>query len=252
MYLRFVQIKLMHEHIDAARTNYDEKVIPALRHVKGCLHASLVQSTHHADEYVSMTLWKTPEDAEAYEKGGVFQRLWEEGKRFLSGSSEWKIHLSEDFTLTYEPVTEGPAITAYEIPAVSGSSLLPHDSLGSLYVRIVSNQIRQGKMEEFKQIYETEIKPEIQKAKGCRYVALTGNIKDSDKVISLTIWDTQRDADVYEQSGVFMKLIEKVEHTFIEMHQWKMQLAKEITGRIQTSDEVTVDGYSVVTGKSFL
>ncbi len=252
MYLRFVQIKLMPEHIAAARTTYDEKVIPALQQVKGCLHASLVQSTHHADEYISMTLWESREDAEAYEKGGVFQKLWEEGKKFLAGSSEWKIHLSEDFTLTYEPVTEGPAITAYEIPAVSGSSLLPHEALGSLYVRIVSNQIRHGKLEEFKQIYETEIKPEIQKAKGCRYVSLTGNIKDSDKVISLTIWDTKQDADVYEQSGTFIKLIEKVEHTFSEMHQWKMQLAKEISGRILTSEEVTIDGYSVVTGKSFL
>ena len=77
-------------------------------------------------------------------------------------------------------------------------------------------------------------------------------MKDPNRVISLTIWDTKQDADAYERSGVFAKLVERVEHTFSEMHQWKMQLAKETHSRIITSEELSVDGFSVVTGKSFL
>ena len=107
-------------------------------------------------------------------------------------------------------------------------------------------------MEEFRRIYETVIKPEIQKVKGCRYVYLTGSMKNPDQVISLTIWDTKEDADAYEHSGVFTQLVKQVEHTFSEMHQWKMQLEKETHSRVVTSEELTVDGYSIVTGKSFL
>jgi heme-degrading monooxygenase HmoA len=252
MYLRFVQLKLMQEHLFEARKNYEEKVIPILQNVKGCMYASLVQSTHHADEYISMTLWDKREDAEMYERSGVFKQLWDEGKRFLCDSSEWKITLSEDFTVAYEPIVEEPAVSAYEIPASNSSSIIPESSFGSLFVRIVSPQICEGKMEEFRKIYETEIKPEIQKAKGCKYVYLTGSMKNPDQVISLTIWNSKEDAETYERSGVFTQLIKKVEHTFSEMHQWKMQLAKETHGRIVTSEEMIVDGYSVVTGKSFL
>ena len=252
MYLRFVQVKIKPESVVDIRTMYETKAIPALQQVKGCLYASLIRSEHHADEFVSMTLWEKREDAEAYERGSVFQKLWEEAQPFLAGSSEWKIHLSEDFTLNYEPLAEEPIITTYELPATNGSAMLSNGSFGSLYVRIVSPQIREGKKEEFKQIYHTEILPELRKVKGCRYVYLTENMKDSDHVISITIWDSKHDAENYERSGLFKKLLEKVEHTFSEMHQWRMQLAKETRARIVTSEDLTVEGYSVVTGKSFL
>lgn len=252
MYLRFVELKVGHEYIAKVKQMYEEKVIPTLQRVQGCLHASLIHADHHADECVSMTLWARSEDAEAYERSGVFQQLVDEGKQFQMGSSEWKISLSEDFTLAYEPVDEEPSVTAYELPVTSGSALVSKGSLGSIHVQIVAPQIRQGKLDEFKRIYRTEILPELRKVKGCRYVDLMDGLKGTNEVISFTIWDSKQDSDTYERTGLFQELTAKVEHTFAEMHQWKMQLAKETHSRIVTSEEMVVEGYSVVTGKSFL
>ncbi|HTK82092.1 MAG TPA: antibiotic biosynthesis monooxygenase family protein [Bacteroidota bacterium] len=252
MFIRLVQMNVIPEKVGDVRSRYEERVIPVLQGTKGCLYASLVQSSNHPGEYISLTLWESPADAEAYERSGVFKKLWEEGKEFLAGSSEWKIKLSDDFTLMYEPeIADDPVVTGYEVRG-SHDSPLANGSLNSLYVRIVSPQIQKGLEAEFRKIYVSEILPEIRKTQGCRYAYVTENLKDSHQIISLTVWDSKEAAEEYENSGPFKELVKKVEHTFSEMHQWKMQLAKETVSRIVTSEELTVDGYSVVTGKSFL
>ena len=55
-----------------------------------------------------MTLWDSQSHADAYEKSGLFRELLEEAKPFLSSSSEWKIQLTEDFSLDYQPTPEEP------------------------------------------------------------------------------------------------------------------------------------------------
>jgi quinol monooxygenase YgiN len=252
MYLRFVEVKVRPESIPEVRKLYENKVIPALQGVEGCLYASLVRAEHHVDECVSMTLWRRREDAEVYERSGLFQQLMNEGKPFLSGASEWKIALSEDFTVAYEAVTEEPVISAYELPQLDAAVVLSDKSFASLYVRIVSPQLRAGQLDEFKRIYTAEILPALRHVKGCRYVYLMDNLKKTNEVISLSIWDRRQDAEAYEGSGLFQELVAKVEHTFAEVHQWKMQLARQTHSRSLTSEEMTVEGYTVVTGKSFI
>jgi heme-degrading monooxygenase HmoA len=93
--------------------------------------------------------------------------------------------------------------------------------------------------------------PALRQVKGCRYAYLTENAKEKNRIISLTIWDSKQDAEAYEQSGLFESLKTKIEHTFAEIYQWKMQLEKDSGGQVVTSEEMTVGGYKVVAGKSF-
>ena len=252
MYLRFVQVRVKPDRIQDVQKNYDERVIPVLRSTKGCLYASLIQETHHPDECISLTLWDSNRSAQEYEKSGKFQALMDEAAPNLAETSEWKIHLSEDMKVEYEPIVEPPTVTAYDLPSDQAAVPFVQGSAGGLFVRIVSPQIRHGMEEEFKRIYHNEIMPSIKNVQGCRYVELSENAGEEGKMISITVWDSSRDAEAYEQSGLFRELTKKVEHTFSEVYQWKMQLEKETHKRTITSGEMTVEGYRVVTGKSFL
>jgi quinol monooxygenase YgiN len=120
-----------------------------------------------------------------------------------------------------------------------------------LFVRIVTPQIRPDKVDEFKKAYVEEILPALRTVKGCRYAYLTENVQEKNRIISITIWDRKQRAEEYEQSGIFSSLTHKLEHTFSEVYQWKMRLQKESKNQVMTSEEISVDGYTIVTGATF-
>ncbi len=44
---------------------------------------------------------------------------------------------------------------------------------------------------------------------------------------------------------------DKVKHTFTDLFQWKMKLDQSQQTQAATSDDLRVEGFSIVTGKSF-
>ncbi len=252
MFMRFVHFRVKPDMMPALHRQYEEHVIPTLHATSGCLYASLIRGVQHADECISMTLWESPAHAAAYEQSGVFGQLVKDAQQFLADSSEWKIHLSDDLELKYEPVHEEPVVSTYNVATQKNGGLIPRQQGDGLYVRIVSPQVHPGKIEELRRIYAAEFLPRMRALKGCRYASLIDNAKDPEKVVSISIWDSKREADDYESSGVFVELTNRVKHTFSEIYQWKMQLERETGKHVMTSEEMMVEGYSVVTGRSFL
>lgn len=251
MFMRVVQANIDHEKLGGFRKHYDDAVLPELQKVSGCLCASLMQNDHHHDEFISMTLWDEQKHAEAYEQSGLFQKLLAESKPFLEDSSEWKIRLTKDFTLEYQPVEEEPIVKSFTVIEHNNSNICAKQESQLMYMRIVSVKIEPGKLEEFKQLYRDEIIPALRGVKGCRYAYLTESIKEGDDVFSVTIWDSKNAAENYERSELFDELKEKVKHTFSELYQWKMTLEKDPRRILATSDDLKVNYYSIVTGKSF-
>jgi quinol monooxygenase YgiN len=251
MYMRMVQVKVKPEAASQIPLLYAEKIVPALQQTQGCLYASLIKSVSRADEAISMTLWDTMEHAEAYERGGLFQRLLNEVNPYLSDSSEWKIQLSKDFTLEYAPVREEPVVKSYRVSTPTTDQPPRGDRDTPLYIRIVSISLKPGMVEEFARLYNTEILPVLQKVAGCIYAFLTEGIHERNEIISVTIWDNKGAADVYEASGLFHKLTKKVQHTFSELYQWKMAAEKRSSVQVSTTEDLSVSGYDVVSGNIF-
>ncbi|MCI0693545.1 antibiotic biosynthesis monooxygenase [candidate division KSB1 bacterium] len=251
MYMRLFQIKIKPEKLPELRQFYETKVIPALQNLPGCRHASLIHGVHHEDECISLTLWDSRGNAEAYAQSGLFRLLFQAGQPFLADSSEWKIQLSDDLKLEYVPVPEEPVVKSYGVDAATDTKALPEAQSAFMYLRIVSVQIKPGKLEEFRRLYAEEIIPALRGVPGCRYAFLTESLEAQNEVISVTIWDTRQEAENYEQSGLFDQLTQKVKHTFSELYQWKMALEQAHRGQAATSEDLTVKHYSVVTGKSF-
>jgi quinol monooxygenase YgiN len=250
--MRLVQATLKKDALPMLRQLYEEKVIPSLQITKGCLHCSLLQSVSHPQESVSLTLWSSRGTADAYEASGPFSKLLEEASQYFEGSSEWGLHLSSDLSLQYDPVPEPPVIRTFDIPAERSSSILPRVPSSLVYIRIVTPQIRHGKTEEFKKLFTEEVLPHLRAAAGCIHASLIENVKQQGQLLSLNVWASKQNADEYEHSGQFSVLTKKVEHCFSEMYQWKKQIEQETHRRTVTSEEMTVDGYNVITGKTFL
>ena len=251
MYLRLVHANIHPGNLAVLKQIYQEKVIPVLRATKGCISGSLIHSEHHPDECISMTLWKRKEDAEAYEREGAFQKLLEEAKPYLAGSSEWKLQLSEDFTVQYVPVQQEPLVKSYDLSENSPAGVLAA-SINSFYVRIVTPHVRPEAREEFVRLYNEEVLPAIQRVPGCRYVSLVENAQERNQFISMTVWNSKQDADTYEGSGLFQDLSSKLRHTFTEAFQWKMQLERATGRRTVSTEDMEVEGYSLVAGESFV
>lgn len=251
MFMRMVQVKVKPESALQLPLLYSEKIVPALQETPGCLYASLIKSVSRPDEAISMTLWDTMEHAEAYEKGGLFQRLLNEVNPYLSDTSEWKVQLSKDFTLEYAPVLEEPIVKSYRIATPTSEHPPLAGQATALYIRIVSITLKPGSTEEFGRLYNTEILPVLHKVEGCLYAFLTEGIQERNEIISVTIWDSKTAADVYEATGLFRKLTRKVQHTFSELYQWKLAAEKRSAVQVSSTEDLNVSGYNVVSGKIF-
>jgi len=247
MYMRLVQARYMPASISIIRKIYDEKIIPELRKMKGCLFACLIRSETQPDEGISFTLWDSQENAESYVKSGAFQSLLTDLKPYLSDSSEWKVELTKDLKVEYKPVPEEPVIKSYRTLIESSNEI---SAPGAMYMRIVSLNIQPGKFDDFQEIYTNEIIPVLKKVKGCRYVYLTGSDDNPNEAISITIWDSREDAEKYEK-GLFTGLMEKVNPTLSNLYQWKMALEQDQNWQVKTSDDISVKYYNVVSGMGF-
>jgi heme-degrading monooxygenase HmoA len=249
--MRFTYLKINPEYQELLPPFYNNIVIPELQKIKGCLFGGLVKSSESSADYVSVTIWNSREQAESYEKGESYQKLMDKVRPYLAESSEWKVHLSEDLELKYDAGVEEPVIREYRVTAQKLPEQEPTPGENPLYVRLVSVKLQKGKLSEFRNLYTKEVVPVLQKTKGCRYIYLTESMQEDDEIISITVWDSKKDADDYEHSGQFDDLIHKVKHTFSHFYQWKMQLEKKEQSKLKTSDDMKVGYYGMVSGKRF-
>ena len=252
MFMRFLQLKIDVQHINEFKKFYEDIVSPKLQNMPGCLFAGLIKSGISNNEFISLTFWSTLKQAENYEKQGAYNSLIEQARPFLSESTEWKIHLSNNIELEYAPIPEEPIIKKYSVKAQKSDEekLTPFSS--NMFVRIVSVKVQEGKQDEFKKIYSEIIIPELKSVKGCQYAYLIESVNEEDEYISLTVWDNKEDADIYESSGKFTELVNKIKHTFSQFYLWKMALEKDYNAKVQTTEDLKVEHYNLVMGKSFI
>jgi heme-degrading monooxygenase HmoA len=252
MFMRLLQLQLKSAYVQEFKKFYESTVFPELQKLPGCIFAGLIKSSPQPDEFVSLTFWKTQVQAEQYEKSGAFNKLFEQAKPFLSDSTEWKIHLSDNMELQYGPEIEEPVIKKYIVMSKNKEGEEKLMASSNMFVRILSLVIQDNMVEEFKELYTKLIMPSLRNTKGCQYVFLTESVNAKNEFISVTIWKSKEDADEYEFEGQFQELTDKVKHTFSQLYLWGMSLEKEHVAKVKTSDDFKLGHYKMVTGKSFL
>ncbi len=250
--MRLLKLKLKTEYINDFKYFYEHTVYPELHSLPGCVFAGLINSNPQPDEFISLTFWKTQSHAEEYERSGPFNQLFQQVQMYLSESSEWKIHLSENMELQYGPPDNEPDIKKYVVTVKNEKSEDILTPSTNMFVRILSLIIQESKVDEFKKLYGEIIIPALNSTKGCRYVFLTESVNSANEFISVTIWDRKEDAEKYEKGGKYQELTDKVKHTFSQLYLWHMSLEKGQGSKMHTSDDFKVDQYKLITGKNFL
>jgi quinol monooxygenase YgiN len=251
MFLRFLHLRINERHFYAFKQLYVNTIIPKLQSTEGCFFAGLIQNMESPNEFVSLTLWRSPADADRYQNSDTFKNLIQEARQYFAESSEWRVELSTDYTLEYKPIVDEPVITSHMVTQKSLDTASDIGTSSLMFVRIVSARIKPDKIEEARKIYSEHVMPALKKVPGCRYAFLSENFLETNEAFSITVWDSPEDAHRYEQSGLFQELVVKMRPTFTDLYQWKMKLQKGGGKKVVTSEDIAVGHYSVVTGKSF-
>ena len=251
MFMRLVQLKVRPDSTSQMKSSYEKEIVPELEKVDGCRFASLAQSAAQPDEFISLTLWESPDAADRYVRDGTYARLLDKVTAYFATAAEWKVQLTADQMIEYLPGVEEPEVKAYNVSPIPQTST-PSEDPGTLFVRVLSLRLRPGKIDELKQIYQSRILPVLHITKGCRYAYLTESASDKDEVISMTVWNSKEDADEYDQDGTFSMLLRETSHLLSGLYQWKMALGREQGRKTVSSEDLSVKGFSVVTGRSFI
>ena len=251
MYLRLVRVRVKPERVEENERWIQATVVPTLQETPGCLFACGTHSTKDPAERILLSLWDDPAHLAAWAESAACRRLWVEAAQFLADSSEWKIQLSEDYAVEYKPVPEKPVVQALPVSAAMTSTGKAGPPGEPLHLRILSLTIRAGHKDALRQQYEEEIIPALRLVKGCRYALLTDSAESANAILSITIWDSREHAEEYERSGRFEALVRKTRPHFSEFFRWKLALDSGGAGRTATSDDLSVESFTVVSGRSF-
>ncbi len=119
-FVRLTTLKIKPEKILEFKQLYEKEILPTLLSVKGCRYAYLTQGVEDTSEMVSVTIWDSKENAEAYERGGIFQQLLEKAKDKFAQLFQWKIDLSEE---SRQRVVTSEDLTMTTYTVVTGKSM---------------------------------------------------------------------------------------------------------------------------------
>jgi heme-degrading monooxygenase HmoA len=79
-----------------------------------------------------------------------------------------------------------------------------------MFVRLTYLNFLPGKIEEAKRIYYDELVPIVKKQKGNLDCRMLEPVDNKDDYISMTVWDNKEDADAYQTSGIYNRLVDRV------------------------------------------
>ena len=250
MHMRMLQVQVKEKELGSFVKLYEERIMPALETVGGCVYACLVQGIQRSDAGISMTLWHSEADALRYEQSGTYKRLVSEARPFFAESSEWTLQLTKDFTLEYTQGAVEPTLKSYSVSKTGGERNLLKELGPHTFLRIVSVHVKPDRFEEYKRLYEEKIIPTLLAARGCLFSCLSTPGDTTHEAISVTMWNSRADAEEYEQKGTFDSLLQSVRHTLSGLTQLNMQSAGTRLPSV-TSEDVEVDGFHLLLSKRF-
>ena len=249
MHMRFVRLKIKEDKVWDAQKFYEERVIPQLEQIDGCLFASLLQGTIHGDDYISMTVWTSAETAEAYEHGGLFDRLLDESDELLQEAEEWVTDLPGAGDAVIFSGLE-PEVEAWDVAGNADEQVLERVGEGRVFVRMVAVRLRRGALGEFERRFEEEVRPTLAKTPGFLGAFLVAGAGDATRVLSVTMWAREEDAVRYGLSGEFERLTLHLKDTFSDLYQWSIALSGDSASTTRSSSRgLGVEGYQLVVGR---
>ena len=83
-----------------------------------------------------------------------------------------------------------------------------------MIVRLTYFAASPEKVEAMRKVYNEEAIPVVRSQKGNLDCRLLEPVNKNDEYISMTVWDNDNDAKVYESTGVYKSLVDQVRNLF--------------------------------------
>lgn len=96
MYVRLTYVNFLPGRAEEAKMIYNGELVPAIKKQKGNLDCRILEPVDSADDYISMTVWETKEDADAYHSTGIYKKMVERIKDLFSKEGILKVYSSEN------------------------------------------------------------------------------------------------------------------------------------------------------------
>ena len=241
MYARFVSLRLVPGAAPAFVDLYRDRIAPTLAATPGCLAAVALAQTLREHEIVSLTLWRSGEDADAYDREGRFGRLLNETERLFPAPSGTDAlgGLEEDL------VVEG----------YSGALLLPGSLAEALrearFARTIAVQIEPSRSGEFDRRYRADVLTAAGAVPGLCSVFLLHGQDRPNRAVGLSFWESEDLAARYELSGRFDELAEHLGETLSPLYRWRAAVAGGEGGTPPGAAPFEVAGYRVLYARLF-
>jgi len=98
-----------------------------------------------------------------------------------------------------------------------------------MFLRLVQHLVKTEYTVEISATYERKILAGLRSIHGCVFASLLQNVDDPGECISLTIWESQQAASLYEESGLFPELLNLLRPYFIESNDWELKLSDDLS-----------------------
>ena len=249
MYLRIVRLGPTEANFSVLKEFYGQSVLPVLRLAGGCRFAGLLQSTVDPDDVVSLTLWETRERAEAYEREGLYDRLLDETEATLEAMEDAAQPEGSGAHRAVPLTIPDPPVETYNVELARGASAFSPASGPPSFVRMVSIQIADGRIEEFRSRFHDEIVPALEATPGCQGMFLVESVRNRLRALSVTLWKSEADSIRYEATGSFEALTQRLAGTFSPLYRRSVAPAEDGSGPHPLHRELDVSSYQVVVGE---
>jgi heme-degrading monooxygenase HmoA len=75
MYVRLTYLNFLPGKLEEAKRIYFNELVPVVKKQKGNLDCKMLEPVNKEDDFISLTVWDSKEDADAYHASGVYKQL---------------------------------------------------------------------------------------------------------------------------------------------------------------------------------
>jgi heme-degrading monooxygenase HmoA len=97
-----------------------------------------------------------------------------------------------------------------------------------MFMRIVHLKVDFNRLLEVRQMYPAIVIAELSHTPGCVYAGLLQSVDNTDIGISLTLWNSAADAESYEKTGAYRKLLDQFRPYLAESPEWTIHMSDDM------------------------
>ncbi|HTY60391.1 MAG TPA: antibiotic biosynthesis monooxygenase, partial [Bacteroidota bacterium] len=95
-------------------------------------------------------------------------------------------------------------------------------------MRTVHLRLDPNRLLELRQMYTAVIIAALSRTPGCLYAGLLQSVDHPEVGISLTLWNAASDAEAYEKTGTYQKLLEQSRPFLAESPEWTVHMSDDM------------------------